>query len=87
MNAICRHGNEQAIAPVCARVRVILGRQRKWQQGGQSELISALAFLTRYPHDDQVQSTLIWVTKNRRAYLTRAETEWMQAHGLVPNDQ
>jgi HEAT repeat protein len=46
MSAIARHGNEHAIAPVCARVRVILGRQRKRQQGRQSELISALEFLT-----------------------------------------
>jgi hypothetical protein len=87
MGAIAMHGNEQAIAPVCARVRVILGRQRKRKVGSKPELISALEFLTRYQHDHRVQSTLAWVTKNRRAYLTPTEIEWIHAHGLISNDR
>ena len=82
MNAIARHGNEQAIQPVCARVRVILRHQRKRMQLPQSELISAFEFLSRYRDDDQVQATLAWVTENRRPYLTDQESQWIREHGL-----
>jgi hypothetical protein len=80
ITAISRHGNEQAVGPVCDRVRVILRRQRKHKQLPESELLSTLKFLAEHHVDAAARETLSWVAEKRAAYLTDDEARWVGDH-------
>ena len=80
MSAISRHGNEQAVGPVCDRVRVILRRQRKHKQLPESELLCTLKFLAQHQDDAAARETLSWVAEKRTAYLTDDESRWVRDH-------
>jgi hypothetical protein len=78
--AIARHGTQQAIGPVCDRVRVILRRQRHQGQLPESELLLALQFLARHPGDERASATLTWVAERKLSYLTPHEARWAHRH-------
>jgi HEAT repeat protein len=80
MAAISQYGTEQAIGPVCARVRVILRRQRANGQLPESELLLALKFLARHPGDKRASATLIWVAGRKLSYLTPQEVKWVHSN-------
>ncbi len=78
MTAISRHGNEQAIGPICDRVHVILRRKRKHKQLPESELLRALKFLAQHQGDEVARKTLTWAAEKRTAYLTDDEARWVR---------
>jgi hypothetical protein len=80
MHAIERHGNQLAIGPVGARVKVMLSRRSKRKQLPATELIYALMFLQRYQDDATARLTLNWVTGQRRDYLTYDELRWVRTN-------
>jgi hypothetical protein len=79
MLAIDQHGTQDAVGPLCERVRVILARRRR---AAGPELLQCLQFLARFCGDEQAEATLSWVRRNRLDYLTPHEATWIRT--LIP---
>jgi hypothetical protein len=79
MGAIARNADERAVAPVSARVRSILTRQRTRNLGGTTEVMYALEFLDRWSTSSPIAAeTIRWVRAKALARLLSDERAWFE---------
>ena len=80
MEAIARSADERAIEPVSERVRSILGRERKVNIAGTTELMYALEYLARWRASSAAaEETIAWVRQTAMGRLRPEERSWLEA--------
>ncbi len=79
MGAIHQNGDQRAIGPVVARLRVILARERMRVVMPWTEVMYALDFLRRWNMDARSQEAIDWVRAGRLGRLQDDERTWFDS--------
>jgi len=79
LSAIDQSADDRAIGPVIERLRVILGHDRKIQQGGRTDVMCALSYLNRQAANRDAQAAIDWVRSTKLGRLQPDERRWFEA--------
>jgi hypothetical protein len=80
MGAIARQADDRAVGPVADRIRAVLGRDRKTNVGGTTEVMYALEYLDRWrATNDAAAQTIEWVRTTGVRRLQPDELGWFEA--------